>query len=79
MNILKLTATLFLIYTQGLAQSKGDLTILIPDIEDNGKGNIIISVFDSKDGFPQNRSKARFVKTLYDLKEQASHTFKKIP
>ncbi|MFV1885233.1 MAG: DUF2141 domain-containing protein [Balneola sp.] len=79
MKNLKLLLGFLFMASSAVGQTNGNVTVRISDIKDQGKGEIILMLFSSEDGFPMDSEKAIFKATITQFGESLQHTFNGIP
>lgn len=78
MKSLALISAFLLSLTSVQAQEFGSLSIEISEIKKQ-KGDIIILLYSSSDGFPREHEKADFKVKIEKFNKNFSHTFKQVP
>lgn len=79
MKKLALLGAMLCFHLTGVAQDKGDLTIVIKDKKKRTQGTANVMLFKTADGFPVDPQKAAYRGQIKNITERTFHTFKNIP
>ncbi len=71
--------TLFFGASISIAQTTGDVTIIINEIKNQGEGVMVLMLFSSEDGFPMDSEKASFKAVIQEFGESLEYTFVDVP